>query len=108
MSQIKIEKDEGKTPVVLVVDDNQQNLELLQAYLEDVGCETVAAKDGIEALVLGSEDRGLRRLTRERCDLLVSLPMAGSVSSLNVSVAAGVCLYEVLRQRGAQAAPPGA
>lgn len=52
------------------------------------------------AIVLGSEGRGLRRLTRERCDALVSLPMRGSVESLNVSVAAGICLYECLRQRG--------
>ncbi len=51
------------------------------------------------ALVLGSEGKGLRRLTREHCDALVKLPMRGSVDSLNVSVAAGVCLYEALRQR---------
>ncbi len=51
------------------------------------------------ALVLGSEGRGLRRLTRERCDFLARLPMLGSVESLNVSVATGVCLYEALRQR---------
>lgn len=50
-------------------------------------------------LVLGSEGSGLRRLTRERCDALVRLPMLGQVESLNVSVAAGVCLYEALRQR---------
>ncbi len=50
-------------------------------------------------LVLGSEGSGLRRLTRERCDGLVRLPMLGQVESLNVSVAAGVCLYEALRQR---------
>lgn len=53
------------------------------------------------ALVMGAEGAGLRRLTRECCDYLVKLPMAGSVSSLNVSVATGVCLFEVVRQRGA-------
>ncbi|MBK1702305.1 23S rRNA (guanosine(2251)-2'-O)-methyltransferase RlmB [Thiococcus pfennigii] len=51
------------------------------------------------ALVMGSEGRGLRRLTRERCDGLVRLPMLGRVESLNVSVATGICLYEALRQR---------
>ncbi len=52
------------------------------------------------ALVLGGEGRGIRRLVRERCDHLVSLPMFGHVTSLNVSVAAGIALYEVVRQRG--------
>jgi 23S rRNA (guanosine2251-2'-O)-methyltransferase len=51
------------------------------------------------AVVLGAEGTGLRRLVRERCDRLVRLPMLGSVSSLNVSVAAGVVLYEAVRQR---------
>lgn len=50
MNAVKSEKEQNKTPVVLVVDDNQQNLELLQAYLENVDCETVPAHDGIEAL----------------------------------------------------------
>lgn len=54
---------------------------------------------GALALVLGGEARGLRRLTAERCDVLVRIPMQGRVSSLNVSVAAGVCLFEILRQR---------
>ncbi len=51
------------------------------------------------ALVLGNEGEGLRRLTRTRCDQLLRLPMQGQVESLNVAVAAGVCLYEALRQR---------
>lgn len=55
--------------------------------------------DGPMALVMGSEDKGMRRLTREHCDALVSIPMAGAVSSLNVSVACGVVLYEWHRQR---------
>lgn len=50
MSKKNIEKEQDKTPVVLVVDDNQENLELLQAYLEDMDCETIPAKDGLEAL----------------------------------------------------------
>jgi len=52
-------------------------------------------------IVLGAEGTGLRHLTEEQCDWLVEIPMRGSVSSLNVSVATGVCLYEALRQRNA-------
>ncbi|MBC3934932.1 23S rRNA (guanosine(2251)-2'-O)-methyltransferase RlmB [Undibacterium rugosum] len=55
------------------------------------------------ALVMGAEGEGMRRLTRETCDHLVSIPMLGSVESLNVSVASGVCLYEARRQRTVKA-----
>ncbi len=54
---------------------------------------------GSVAIVMGGEGRGLRRLTREHCDLLVSLPMLGAVESLNVSVATGVCLYTAIERR---------
>ncbi len=50
------------------------------------------------AIVMGGEEKGLRRLTREHCDYIISIPMHGSVSSLNVSVSAGVCLFERVRQ----------
>ncbi|HEX4566814.1 MAG TPA: 23S rRNA (guanosine(2251)-2'-O)-methyltransferase RlmB [Vicinamibacterales bacterium] len=56
------------------------------------------------AIVLGAEGTGLRRLVAERCDRLVRIPMLGAVDSLNVSVAAGVVLYEVVRQRGGRTA----
>jgi len=58
-----------------------------------------AKLEGALGLVLGAEGEGLRRLTKESCDLLVSIPMMGSVESLNVSVASGVCLYEARRRR---------
>lgn len=51
------------------------------------------------ALVMGAEEKGMRRLTREQCDFLVKIPMQGNVESLNVSVAAGVLIYEIFRQR---------
>lgn len=63
--------------------------------LYDLDCKTPMA------IVMGAEGEGMRRLTREHCDGLFSLPMRGLVESLNVSVAAGVCLYEIQRQRNA-------
>ncbi len=54
------------------------------------------------AIVMGAEGDGMRRLTRETCDDLIKIPMAGSVSSLNVSVASGICLFEAVRQRIAE------
>lgn len=56
--------------------------------------------------VLGSEGRGMRRLTREHCDRVVRIPMLGTVESVNVSVATGLCLYESRRRRAGP--PPGA
>ncbi|MCG9789989.1 23S rRNA (guanosine(2251)-2'-O)-methyltransferase RlmB [Vibrio barjaei] len=58
-----------------------------------------AKLDGPLAIVMGAEGDGMRRLTRETCDDLIKIPMAGSVSSLNVSVASGICLFEAVRQR---------
>jgi len=63
---------------------------------------------GPAAIVMGGEAEGLRRLTRETCDTLVAIPMGGIVESLNVSVAAGIALYEAVRQRrGGHERPAG-
>jgi 23S rRNA (guanosine2251-2'-O)-methyltransferase len=55
--------------------------------------------DGPVAIVVGAEGEGMRRLTGETCDEIMKIPMAGSVESLNVSVASGICLFEAVRQR---------
>lgn len=67
------------------------------AHAERMACETDLA--GAVGLVMGSEGEGMRRLTRESCDLVVRLPLIGAVESLNVSVATGMLLYEAVRQR---------
>jgi 23S rRNA (guanosine2251-2'-O)-methyltransferase len=71
-----------------------------------VGVDPAGAQDwtsfdykGAVAVVLGGEHRGLRRLVREHCDVVVRIPMLGKIGSLNISVAAGVVMYEVVRQR---------
>lgn len=68
---------------------------------DDQATESIHQTPGKRAMawVMGAEGEGMRRLTRETCDELVSIPMLGSVESLNVSVASAVCLYETLRQR---------
>lgn len=87
------------------------NLVRLIEDLKERGIWVVGLEGGMEsdytsfdlrvplAVVFGSEGKGLRRLVREKCDALVSIPMHGQVNSLNVSVAAGVVLFEILRQR---------
>jgi 23S rRNA (guanosine2251-2'-O)-methyltransferase len=87
------------------------NLNRVLGWLSDYGVRVVGTSDkadsslyeadlnGPIALIMGREDTGLSKSIASRCDTLVSLPMAGVVSSLNVSVATGVCLYEIARQR---------
>jgi len=93
-------------PLVVVTNLARTLNKLKQAGLWIIGTDGSAEEGvfttdftGAVALVMGAEGKGLRRLTKETCDSLVKLPMAGSVSSLNVSVAAGVCLFEIVRQR---------
>ncbi|MDQ5881228.1 MAG: rRNA (guanosine2251-2-O)-methyltransferase [Pseudomonadota bacterium] len=75
--------------------------DILVIGTDDEGCTDIYAAEWPQATawVMGAEGEGMRRLTRETCDLLVRIPMLGSVSSLNVSVASGVCLYEARRRR---------
>ncbi|MCE9632910.1 MAG: 23S rRNA (guanosine(2251)-2'-O)-methyltransferase RlmB [Methylophilales bacterium] len=93
-------------PFIAVTNLARTMRELKEAGVWLVGAAMEAEHDLFEtklegsfALVLGAESTGLRRLTLETCDALVSIPMLGSVESLNVSVASGICLYEARRQR---------
>jgi 23S rRNA (guanosine2251-2'-O)-methyltransferase len=96
------------TPLVTVTNLARTLRMLAEAGLTLVGTDDGASATVYEAdltgpcaLVMGGEAKGLRRLTREACDVLARLPMHGVVESLNVSVAAGVCIFEALRQRAA-------
>ncbi len=87
------------------------NLARTMEQLKEAGIWLVGTSDRAEktlyeldlkgplALVLGAEEKGMRRLTEENCDFLAKLPMAGQVECLNVSVATGICLFEAVRQR---------
>ncbi|MCB5189679.1 23S rRNA (guanosine(2251)-2'-O)-methyltransferase RlmB [Methylobacillus arboreus] len=96
-------------PFIAVTNLARTLRELQEAGVFVVGTAAEATSDlpstdlsGPLALVLGAEGAGLRRLTQETCDSLISIPMFGSVESLNVSVASGICLYEARRQRSLQ------
>jgi 23S rRNA (guanosine2251-2'-O)-methyltransferase len=96
-------------PYLMVTNLARALAELKERDLRIVGATDDAGQtlydldlSGPVAIVLGAEGKGLRQLTRNTCDALVRIPMAGAVESLNVSVAAGVCLFEVLRQRRAK------
>ena len=93
-------------PYITVTNLARTLRELKEHDIRVVGADGTAETDlhgfrheGAVAWVLGAEGEGLRRLTRETCDQLVRIPMLGSVESLNVSVSAGICLYEARRQR---------
>lgn len=95
-------------PLIAVTNLARAMDDLRDADVRMVGAAGEAGKSLFEldltgplAWVLGAEDVGLRRLTRERCDVLAHIPLAGHVESLNVSVAAGICLFETKRQRSA-------
>ncbi|MGG1313105.1 23S rRNA (guanosine(2251)-2'-O)-methyltransferase RlmB [Cohnella laeviribosi] len=97
-------------PVARVANLAQTIERLKEAGVWIAGADAAASQDvygadltGPLAIVIGSEGRGLSRLVREKCDFLLSLPMFGRINSLNASVAAGVILYEAVRQRRGQA-----
>lgn len=97
------------TPYIMVTNLARTLAELKEHNIWIVGADeraekTLYAADLPESIawVLGAEGEGMRRLTRESCDLLVKIPMRGTVESLNVSVSAAVCLYESARRRGSR------
>ena len=94
------------TPYLMVTNLARTLAEIKERNIWVVGADERAAKTLFEtdlpdsiAWVLGAEGKGVRRLTRESCDLLARIPMKGEVESLNVSVSAGICLFESLRRR---------
>jgi 23S rRNA (guanosine2251-2'-O)-methyltransferase len=94
------------TPYLMVTNLARTLAELKERNIWIVGADERADKTLHEAdlphsiaWVLGAEGEGMRRLTRESCDLLVRIPMSGAVESLNISVAAGICLFETVRRR---------
>jgi 23S rRNA (guanosine2251-2'-O)-methyltransferase len=105
---IKVASGAADTVPYIVVTNLARSLrELQERGVWVLGAAGEASKDihaadqrGSLAWVLGAEGSGLRRLTRDTCDELVRIPMVGTVESLNVSVAAGICLFETRRQRG--------
>ncbi|MGD8567110.1 MAG: 23S rRNA (guanosine(2251)-2'-O)-methyltransferase RlmB [Gammaproteobacteria bacterium] len=104
---VKVASGAAFTVPVISVTNLSRTMRLMQeAGVWFVGTDDTSSQSlyeldltGSIALVMGGEGSGLRRLTKEVCDYLVRLPMQGSVESLNVSVATGVCLYEAVRQR---------
>ena len=120
LTAVAVKASTGATETVPVY--RAANLARALAWLKEAGVWVVGADGGASqslyqcklappvALVLGGEGRGVRRLTRDLCDELVHIPMAGSVESLNVSVATGIVLFELLRQApkaGRRLEPPG-
>ena len=110
----KVAAGAAETTPVVAVTNLVRTLKLLKdANLWVVGADAAAGTDARQidlsggiVLVLGAEGAGLRRLTQEQCDYLVRLPQLGAVESLNVSVAAGMLLYECVRQRAGRATRP--
>lgn len=106
----KVASGAAETVNLVTVTNLSRCLKTLQEHhvwlvgTDDTAKNEIYSQDlqGPIAIVMGSEGSGLRRLTRETCDFLVSIPMAGELSSLNVSVATGVALFEAVRQRQGQ------